>query len=156
MKVRARKPSSLDTPDGDKARAVRAWEVVLDADGTLLAGPPELRDIVRRIVLPGRSTSRLVRVIAGHLVSLRRVRDPARPWWVATVRRINGTGTGLSLRQREVAELAAGGYHCPEIASALGCATSTVRTHLRVIYDRLGVSSRAELARVWAEGDDVC
>ncbi len=55
---------------------------------------------------------------------------------------------GLSVRQREVAELLADGCTIAEAARYLGCSGETVRTHVREIYDRLAIGSRAELSRV--------
>ncbi|MDB4955809.1 MAG: hypothetical protein JWO36_3378 [Myxococcales bacterium] len=56
----------------------------------------------------------------------------------------------LSPRQREVAELAADGATVDEIAADVACDRETVRSHLRAIYQRLGVSTRVELARALA------
>lgn len=52
----------------------------------------------------------------------------------------------LSLRQRQVARLAARGATVSEIADALHIRAPTVRTHLKNVYLRLGVNSRGELA----------
>jgi len=57
----------------------------------------------------------------------------------------------LSARQREVAELAATGATALEIAGFLELSVHTVRQHLRTIYERLGVNSRAELATCVSE-----
>jgi len=51
----------------------------------------------------------------------------------------------LSPRQRRIAALATQGKSAAEIATLLSCSTGTVRSHLREIYRRLGVSNRAEL-----------
>jgi DNA-binding CsgD family transcriptional regulator len=66
--------------------------------------------------------------------------DPLQPLRVART-------SALSRMQREVAQLAASGATAPEIAQMMALAPSTVRTHLRLIYRSLEVSSRAELAR---------
>ena len=60
--------------------------------------------------------------------------------------------SALSLRQREVARLAANGMTSSEIAAVLGRSTETVRSHLREAYQRLGVGSRGELAAALAGG----
>jgi DNA-binding CsgD family transcriptional regulator len=52
----------------------------------------------------------------------------------------------LSQMQREIAALAAAGATAPEIAAMKAMALPTVRTHLRQVYERLNVTSRAELA----------
>ncbi len=54
--------------------------------------------------------------------------------------------TLLSPRQREIARLAARGDPSKVIARALGLSVRTVDNHLHVIYRRLGVSGRANLA----------
>lgn len=53
----------------------------------------------------------------------------------------------LSRMQREIAALAAAGATAKEIAVMKAMALPTVRTHLRQVYERLHVGSRAELAR---------
>ena len=59
----------------------------------------------------------------------------------------------LTDREREVLrELARGGTN-QEIADALGVAENTVRNHLTVVYEKLGVpSSRAAVAWAWEHG----
>lgn len=52
----------------------------------------------------------------------------------------------LSHREREIAELAAGGFASREIGERLFVSARTVENHLGRIYGKLGVSSRADLA----------
>jgi len=60
---------------------------------------------------------------------------------------------GLSPREREVATLVAQGMATKAIAGALSISAWTVCTHLRRIYARLGVGSRAAMvARLLEEG----
>lgn len=54
----------------------------------------------------------------------------------------------LTDHQRRIASLAAAGATAAEIARELGRSPETVREHLTRIYERLGVSSRAELTSV--------
>lgn len=70
---------------------------------------------------------------------------PARPMSLASE-------APLSARQLEVARLAADGLRVADIATALGCAETTVKTHLRAAYAALGVASRVELLK--ALGDE--
>lgn len=49
----------------------------------------------------------------------------------------------LSAREHEVLEYTAGGLSAPDIARELQLSTATVKTHLRNIYEKLGVSERA-------------
>jgi DNA-binding NarL/FixJ family response regulator len=52
----------------------------------------------------------------------------------------------LSRRQLEVARLVADGLTNREVATTLWISVRTVETHLRLIYLKLGVTSRAQLA----------
>ncbi|HYN35216.1 MAG TPA: helix-turn-helix transcriptional regulator, partial [Ilumatobacteraceae bacterium] len=57
-----------------------------------------------------------------------------------------GNVTGLSPRELEVAELAAGGMTDREIAARLVLSVRTIESHLSSAYRKLAVSSRADLA----------
>jgi DNA-binding CsgD family transcriptional regulator len=60
----------------------------------------------------------------------------------------HGTGVDqLTVSERRVAELAAGGQSNPEIAQALFVTRKTVETHLGHVYRKLEISGRGELAR---------
>ncbi|AGL14781.1 LuxR family transcriptional regulator [Actinoplanes sp. N902-109] len=52
----------------------------------------------------------------------------------------------LTVRERQVAELAAGGVRSKEIADQLFLSPRTVENHLQRVYTKLGVSGRNELA----------
>ena len=52
----------------------------------------------------------------------------------------------LTAREREVAMLVSGGLTNQRIAERLQISRNTVSSHVRTIYDKLGVSSRAQLA----------
>ena len=59
----------------------------------------------------------------------------------------------LTTREQEVVRLVVEGRSNDEIGAALGIATKTVEGHLRRVFDRLGIESRAALsARAVAEG----
>ena len=70
--------------------------------------------------------------------------DLAEPEATAT-----GDGSGLSVRELEVLRQLVTGKSDAEIAAVLFISRRTVATHVRHIYDKLGVSSRAEAA-AWA------
>ncbi len=53
----------------------------------------------------------------------------------------------LSRREREVAQAYAKGQSYKEIARGLGLSPATVRTHLRTVYRKLGVTSKIELSQ---------
>lgn len=70
----------------------------------------------------------------------------------AELARIGGrpsTGNGLTPTELKVAELVAQGLRNQEVASALFVTTKTVEFHLRNVFRKLGVHSRAELARAF-------
>jgi DNA-binding NarL/FixJ family response regulator len=58
----------------------------------------------------------------------------------------------LSDRQREVLTHLAAGHSNDEIARRLFISRNTVKFHLRVIYERLGVRNRVEAARCVSDG----
>lgn len=65
----------------------------------------------------------------------------------------NGPGKGLRLtpRQAEIAALIARGWPDKQIAHALRCSEETVGWHLKQIFRRNGLHTRAELAARFAE-----
>jgi DNA-binding CsgD family transcriptional regulator len=70
--------------------------------------------------------------------------------YLITVEQAQGLWLGpevwLTERQLEVAEYAGAGATNAEIARAMGISPETVKTHMKSIYERLGVSTRQELA----------
>ncbi|MFI5310952.1 MAG: response regulator transcription factor [Gemmatimonadales bacterium] len=50
----------------------------------------------------------------------------------------------LTSREREILALVADGLGNKQIAVRLGISTNTVKTHLELLFEKLGVSSRAE------------
>jgi DNA-binding NarL/FixJ family response regulator len=54
------------------------------------------------------------------------------------------TGTILSNRERDILALLADGLVNKQIAARLGISTNTVKTHLELMFDKLGVTTRAE------------
>ena len=55
------------------------------------------------------------------------------------------TAYGLSQREREVLALMMRGRNVPAIAEELVLSRNTVQTHVRHLYEQLGVHSRQEL-----------
>jgi DNA-binding NarL/FixJ family response regulator len=60
----------------------------------------------------------------------------------------------LSAREREILELLATGCLYKEIGDKLGISFSTVRAHLRKIYEKLHVQSRTEATVRFLQGND--
>jgi LuxR family maltose regulon positive regulatory protein len=82
---------------------------------------------------------------------LARVRMPGRPAspHAGDCSRRNGEHTGnaeapLSMRERELLPLLAGSLSQREIGASLHLSLNTVKSHCRVLFRKLGVSSRAE------------
>lgn len=59
----------------------------------------------------------------------------------------NNDNYGLTARELDVAKLAAQRYSNKQIAEQLFIAESTVKSNLKVIFSKLGISSRNELAK---------
>lgn len=62
------------------------------------------------------------------------------------------TAWGLTSREQDVARLVQRGLSNPEIARELSISTNTVKTHLRNVFDKSGLRSRAGLIAVLAAG----
>jgi DNA-binding NarL/FixJ family response regulator len=92
-------------------------------------------------------------MIARHL---RAIPDGAPPLSPAIARRVmdhfratgpNAEGdTGLTPREAEVLGLVARGLRVSDVAGVLDLAPSTVSSHIKSVYRKLGISSRAEAA----------
>jgi DNA-binding CsgD family transcriptional regulator len=54
---------------------------------------------------------------------------------------------GLSRREREIARLLVAGYSGVNVAAISGLSENTVRTYVRRLYTKVGVSNRADLVR---------
>ncbi|HEU4321083.1 MAG TPA: helix-turn-helix transcriptional regulator [Acidimicrobiia bacterium] len=54
----------------------------------------------------------------------------------------------LTPREREVVALIARGYEYREISEDLGISQKTLETHMRNVFDKLGVASRSEVTRL--------
>src|SRR6266480_2007081 len=61
-----------------------------------------------------------------------------------TTRGETSVGAALSNREREILALLADGLVNKQIAARLGISTNTVKTHLELLFDKLGVATRAE------------
>jgi DNA-binding CsgD family transcriptional regulator len=77
---------------------------------------------------------------AVHTIAVRTARADACVEHIARLR-------GLTLREREVVKLALGRASNAAIGADLAIAASTVRRHLRCVYNKLGITTRGALAR---------
>ncbi len=89
----------------------------------------------------------LIAAMTARMGKLARQIDEAGPAGVdaTTAAQSNLSRYQLSAREMEVALLALHGYTATRIADELGVAETTVRFHLRNIYQKCGVSSKQEL-----------
>ncbi|WP_412773929.1 helix-turn-helix transcriptional regulator [Nitrobacter sp.] len=74
--------------------------------------------------------------------------DPAAEWRgkASTIR----ASFGLTMAEARVAVLVASGLSGPQAADALGISLSTVKTHLKHCFDKIGIHSQVALARLLA------
>ena len=68
------------------------------------------------------------------------------PGLTTILRELSGLAETLSARQREVLDLLSAGHSNVDIAKRLHISVNTVKFHVRVIYERLGVHSRVAAA----------
>jgi len=130
------------------------------ADGTVL--PPELKGLTdgaqvgapgvrRTLVMEGHGERLRIEVTAvgKGKTQLHLWREPLPEMEAAPGADITipPPADGLTQREREVALLVADGLRSREVAERLGIASQTVKSHLKTIFDKLGVRNRVELAR---------
>ncbi len=68
--------------------------------------------------------------------------------WAQTQSEAQALLSRLTAREREVLTLLADGHPAPVIAAMLSLAPGTVKSYVRIVYDKLGVSNRIQAARV--------
>ena len=68
----------------------------------------------------------------------------SRPSHVSDIASPGARDAVLSKREREILALLADGLVNKQIAARLGISTNTVKTHLELLFDKLGVATRAE------------
>lgn len=147
-----------------EAERAQSGYLVLDAEGQIVGQSPQLLGWASRPDLTqtfgqvclrdGAATTTLALPYA--TLTLTRVDGAATTRWIAEVRApefvYRSPESVLTPAQRAVAAHAASGATCAEISAALQASVETVRTHLREVYRRLEVNSRAELAQVLMAG----
>ena len=118
------------------------------------ANPPDV--VLMDINLPGRSGIDCVRGLRELLPTLQIISQIAR----LLVRFFNRKApprsageTNLTSREEEILNLVAKGYRSKEVAESLGLSVLTVETHLRNVYGKMHVRSRAEaVAKYFTKG----
>jgi DNA-binding CsgD family transcriptional regulator len=110
-------------------------------------GPPGIR---RTLLMEGHGERLRIEVTAvgKGKTQLHLWREPLpEPVQVGPETPASAPSDGLTHREREVALLVADGLRSREVAERLGIASQTVKSHLKTIFDKLGVRNRVELAR---------
>ena len=125
---------------GDEANMLRAFEA--GARGYILKDGTEA-DLAAHVLSLHAGGSPMTPIIARQLLARWQASTavPARP---APQRIEPLAGDPLSRREREVLDLIARGFTYAEIAQQFGLSVTTVQTHVRNIYGKLGVHNKAE------------
>lgn len=149
--------SAADLGRAVTASSAEAAEPWLDRAVALLEQSGQPVELAEALLADGEWSSqagRLRRARARFAEALNLAERVGSPWLArrarhqlsrAGGRRRRGTPSELTPAERRVADLAAAGHSNAEIASTLSVAVTTVETHLRRIYTKLGVRNRREL-----------
>lgn len=126
-------------PRGQRLSEIRPWQ---PGEERLAAGDTSLEHFAPRAVLIPTAGG----VLGGPLAE--------RP--LPTAPAIEGAAAEkpqnlLSYRQREILSLLQRGHSYEDIASSLNLSVNTVRSHLRIIYERLGAASKVEAVMIGIE-----
>jgi DNA-binding NarL/FixJ family response regulator len=112
---------------------VRLFKAGVDGYVVKTTDGAALEEQIQLALEGGRPVSRYV---AGHLLSIDEV--------VSTQSEMES----LTRKEREVVTLIARGFKYREAAEELGISQKTLETHMRHVFDKLGVASRHEMTRV--------
>jgi LuxR family transcriptional regulator, maltose regulon positive regulatory protein len=116
---------------GARTSLVLAWRACLDVARILLLSERH-RELITPLLLEANDTATAKRLG----VPIPREAQPRR---------------GLSAREQEVCELLAQGLTNEEIARVLFISLSTTKVHVKHIFEKLGVRSRVDAARLWEQ-----
>jgi DNA-binding NarL/FixJ family response regulator len=124
---------------GDEATMLQAFEA--GARGYLLKDGTEA-DLAQHVLSLHAGGSPMTPIIARRLLA--RWQADAAAAQRNSVAARTALPEGLSRRESEVLDLVARGFTYPEIAIRMGVSVTTVQTHVRNIYGKLGVHSKTE------------
>ncbi len=134
--------------DGSTSFVLGPRGIELYEPSTLTWATPER---VARLLAEEPPTTPTVRMLGRHRVAMTPLASRAGPRTLCVVspcKRLElAPDAVLSPRQREIALLAAEGGTIDELATQTGCSRETVKSHLKAIYQALGVTSRLELRK---------
>jgi two-component system, NarL family, response regulator LiaR len=134
---------SLATDPRVGAVVVYTWRLPAgQLDAAIAAGA---RGVLAKSLSAEELADALIAIHTGETVVSPAFRRPQEPSWP-------GHDFGLTQRESEVAAFLAEGYSNREIADALFVSEHTVKTHLKAIFRKAGVASRARaIARISAD-----
>lgn len=112
---------------------VRMFRANVDGYVVKQADEVELADKIDQVLAGGRPVSRYV---ANYLMQ------------IDDVASAHSELESLTPREREVMNLIARGYRYREVAGELNISVKTLETHMKHIFDKLGVASRHEVTRL--------
>lgn len=112
---------------------VRMFQVGVDGYVVKSADEFELADNINQVLAGGRPVSQYV---AGYLV---KIDDLAAS---------NSDLEQLTPKERQVVTLIARGYRYKEVSNELNISIKTLQTHMKHIFDKLGVASRHQVTRL--------
>jgi DNA-binding NarL/FixJ family response regulator len=112
---------------------VRMFRAGVDGYVVKQADEFELADKIDQVLAGGRPVSRYV---ANYLMQ------------IDDVAAAHSELEALTPKEREVMNLIARGYRYREVASELNISVKTLETHMKHIFDKLGVASRHEVTRL--------
>jgi DNA-binding NarL/FixJ family response regulator len=121
-------------PDGEMRRSVQAWSANVRA-----AVPADI---------DAETLAAVITVVAAGYALTRRDGDDDDGAEDAGDEAAGEPGATLSVREREVLTLLAGGASNKEIALALGLSLSTVKFHVAAITEKLGARSRVDAVAI--------
>ncbi|MGY4827320.1 response regulator transcription factor [Sphaerotilaceae bacterium SBD11-9] len=125
---------------GDEANMLQAFEA--GARGYLLKDGTET-DLAAHVLSLHAGGSPMSPIIARQLLARWQADAPSRPAAARPAARAD-LPEALSRRESQVLDLVARGFTYPEIAQQMAVSVTTVQTHVRNIYGKLGVHSKTE------------